>query len=629
MPRLRRWRWAAVGAFIALLALPAMPGGAGSRVLAHAQLVASSPSPGTILEEPPTELRLVFSEPLESQVTSLDLVAQDGTELLVRAGEIDPDDPYALVATAPELADGVYSITWRTLSAADGHTIEGFFTFGVGEIEGGLPPVGPGSAHAETDAIGVLGRWLTYIGLLLAIGLAAFHRFVIRNGPMPVALVRLIAAGLAVSAVATLATAVGSAVEAGAGVDYLLGTRNGALQLARAAVAALGAISLLVAPRRWTGALAAATGLIGVVLLAAAGHAAALPGPVPVISQAVHVIAAGIWIGGLAGLLMLLVAPAVVSEEGRIEMRSVVPRFSALALGSIGMVVLTGAYAAWMEMGALLDVDTEYGRTLLMKAGLVAGALALGSLNYFDGGRMRPWLDGFRTRLSVEVMVAASVLLMTAVLATTPPIHAAGGVAIEPVPDAFGVVAPQMEMHVVPGRPGVNRVVVTTTDALASAAGMELGLDRLDTGTSTRVPLVLEGTHGMGGMEGMDHAGMVTADGDGSVDWTADALILPAGSDWSTSVRILASDGSELSRQRFDFVLGPDGISEGVVQDLLNPATLIAIALALGGALGIGLGLGGFIIPRCEALASRVALVGGGVTAMILGLLMGINELIA
>ena len=191
------------------------------------------------------------------------------------------------------------------------------------------------------------------------------------------------------------------------------------------------------------------------------------------------------------------------------------------------MVVLTGAYAAWMEMGALLDVDTEYGRTLLMKAGLVAGALALGSLNYFDGGRMRPWLDGFRTRLSVEVMVAASVLLMTAVLATTPPIHAAGGVAIEPVPDAFGDVAPQMEMHVVPGRPGVNRVVVTTTDALASAAGMELGLDRLDTGTSTRVPLVLEGTHGMDRMEGMDHAGMVTADADGSVDWIADALILP------------------------------------------------------------------------------------------------------
>ena len=145
-----------------------MPGGAGNRVLAHAQLVASSPSPGTILEEPPTELRLVFSEPLESQVTSLDLVAQGGTELLVRAGEIDPDDPYALVATAPELADGVYSITWRTLSAADGHTIEGFFTFGVGDIEGRSAPVGPGSAHAETDAIGVIGRWLTYIGLLLA-----------------------------------------------------------------------------------------------------------------------------------------------------------------------------------------------------------------------------------------------------------------------------------------------------------------------------------------------------------------------------------------------------------------------------------------------------------------------------
>jgi hypothetical protein len=73
---------------------------------------------------------------------------------------------------------------------------------------------------------------------------------------------------------------------------------------------------------------------------------------------------------------------------------------------------------------------------------------------------------------------------------------------------------------------------------------MELGLDRLDGGGSTRVPLVLEGLEGMGDMEGMDHSALVQADADGRVTRNADALVLPAGSSWDASVRILAEDAA-------------------------------------------------------------------------------------
>ena len=114
---------------------------------------------------------------------------------------------------------------------------------------------------------------------------------------------------------------------------------------------------------------------------------------------------------------------------------------------------------------------------------------------------------------------------------------------IEPIPDAFGEVAPGMSMQVSPGRPGVNRIVVTTIDAMAGAAALELSLDDLEAGTTTRVPLALEG------MTGMDHAGggmgMRHETDDGTIDWTADALVLPAGSQWDTSVLVL-----ERRRQR-------------------------------------------------------------------------------
>ena len=89
MPRTRAWRVGGAIALLALLVAPALPGSTGGRVLAHAQLVASSPGSGAILPEPPTEIRLVFSEPLESQVTSLDVATQDGTPVLARAGKVD------------------------------------------------------------------------------------------------------------------------------------------------------------------------------------------------------------------------------------------------------------------------------------------------------------------------------------------------------------------------------------------------------------------------------------------------------------------------------------------------------------------------------------------------------------
>lgn len=626
----RAWRLAGVTALLALLVSPGLPGATGGRVLAHAQLVASSPGAGEIVAESPDELRLIFSERLEAQITSLDIVGEDGTAVATRVGEIDPDDPYALVVAEPDLPDGIYSVTWRTLSADDGHTAEGFFSFGVGEVTGALPGGGHGEmTHSERDPVALTGRWLTYLGLLFALGVAVFHRVVIRAGPMPRLLRRVLGGGLLVAAGATLVVAVVAGARAESVSGYLFESRSGTLQLTRALVAAVGGTLLFVVTPRLAGMVAAATGLLGIVVLVISGHAAALPGPVPVIGQVVHVAAAAVWLGGIASLLAVLVRPDLLTgRTDRPGMRELVPRFSALALVSIGLVGLSGVYAAWMQTGAILTVETEYGRTLLVKTGLATGALTLGGLNYLDGGRMIGWLDGMRTRLTVETTAAAAVLLVTAALAITPPIEEVGGVPIEPIPDAFGTVAPGLEMEVVPGRPGVNRIVVSTTDALAMSSILELSLDRLDTGATTRVPLVL------GEMAGMDHgdgaSGMGHATADGTARWTADALVLPADSRWDTSVRILdAAAATEYSRQRFGFTMSDVGIDAGRVRPLLDPVTGVALVLAFGGAVGLGLGAGGMRLPRCERTASRVALIAGGGVAVVLGGLIGWSRYLA
>ena len=86
----------------------------------------------------------------------------------------------------------------------------------------------------------------------------------------------------------------------------------------------------------------------------------------PIIGQVVHVAGAAVWIGGIVCLLVLvrmaglLIGPIVVRA-----MRSLVPRFSALALAVDRPGGLTGVYSVVRQTGVLLDTGTAYGRTLI------------------------------------------------------------------------------------------------------------------------------------------------------------------------------------------------------------------------------------------------------------------------
>jgi hypothetical protein len=225
-------------------------------------------------------------------------------------------------------------------------------------------------------------------------------------------------------------------------------------------------------------------------------------------------------------------------------------------------------------------------------------------------------------RVRLEAVLGIGVLGATALLATTSPSDGSAGVAIRPVPNAFGEVAPGMTLSLSPGRPGVNRAVVETTDALAmSNVALELVLDRVDEGTTTRVELHHPG------MEGMDHSQMTMPGGEptdpGVVEWSADALVLPAESAWEANVLVLSTTGTELARQRYAFALGADGVVDGAVTSLVNPESVVAVLLLLGGALAIGLALGGGSLPRCDARASQIALRIGGSVSLVLGLLLG------
>jgi methionine-rich copper-binding protein CopC len=101
-------------------------------VAAHAEFVRSDPVPGAVLSTSPSEVRLWFSEPLEAQFSYIRLVDTSGNDLDVPASEIDSTDNYQMFIRTGTLRDGLYTVVWRGISAADGHGTNGSFTFTVG-----------------------------------------------------------------------------------------------------------------------------------------------------------------------------------------------------------------------------------------------------------------------------------------------------------------------------------------------------------------------------------------------------------------------------------------------------------------------------------------------------------------
>jgi hypothetical protein len=362
-------------------------------------------------------------------------------------------------------------------------------------------------------------------------------------------------------------------------------------------------------------AIGAAGGLVAAVLAALSGHAAGYDAAAPVIVTVVHVLAAGTWVAGLLALSVVSL-----SRTGRVaRLRGCVPRFSALALAAIGLVVVTGAYNAWLSTREGPSLATPYQLNLAVKVGLVGVALAIGGLNYLDGGRSAGRRGGVGTRVLGEAVIAALVVVAASNLtAGSPP---AEGRPVPIAPAVGAALGGDVDFALAPGTPGVNSVKADLAEVPPADASVELVLQRLDQSIGTaHLPLIavdeLGNPLGVGG-----HGGHAGGDGTGSgpARHLANGVQLPAGSSWDASVVVSGADGTELARRRFTFRMGPNGVSQGRELPPLDPVVALAALLLGAGVLALAYRLGGGHLPRTNEAASRVALVGGALVSLILG----------
>ncbi|HEY0584414.1 MAG TPA: copper resistance CopC family protein, partial [Chloroflexota bacterium] len=124
------------------LALPAT-------VWAHANLERAEPPPGTQLDQPPKQLQLFFSEPVDGSFSRVQLLNAQRESVDRGDSHVAANDPHSLVVSLPDqLPNGVYTVAWRTLSAVDGHTVNGAYPL----IVGPMPAEGVPLASAATSS---------------------------------------------------------------------------------------------------------------------------------------------------------------------------------------------------------------------------------------------------------------------------------------------------------------------------------------------------------------------------------------------------------------------------------------------------------------------------------------------
>ncbi len=103
---------------------------------AHAFLDRADPAVGSAVTVSPKEVRLWFTEELESAFSTLHVVDGAGHTVDGGDGRVDASDPTLLRVSLRALPPGTYRVIWRVLSV-DSHTTEGDFTFDVkaGEVK--------------------------------------------------------------------------------------------------------------------------------------------------------------------------------------------------------------------------------------------------------------------------------------------------------------------------------------------------------------------------------------------------------------------------------------------------------------------------------------------------------------
>lgn len=432
---------------------------------AHALLVRSDPKQNDQLRVAPSNVTAYFSEALDTQLSSLQVVDGNGDRVDDSNTTFGPEPEHMQIGITGTLGPGYYTVIWETLSATDGHLFKGFYPFTVLNADGSAPAgqpfqgVSTGGTTAKPDTVAV--RWARLLAVAALVGTLAFFSFVVRPSLSEVdepwrarwrdeARRRVLRVAL-IAAAALIVVAIGELYlqlrQVGGFSDLgdVLSNDWGQRFIQRQVVLAGIVIAIALAHYLWRrgrdglGDAAVVVALIGgaayVLLIALVSHGDAIPGKFTAVgADFLHILAASVWIGMLFQLAWFLVwLRGDMPPDTRTALQaSHLQRFGVIAATSVVVLLVTGVANSVAEISDWSSLlDTAYGRALLVKLGILGALLVAAATNAFylrpriveESDEGRP-ADDLRRRMNaavrVELLLGVAVLCAAAVLVLYP-----------------------------------------------------------------------------------------------------------------------------------------------------------------------------------------------------------------
>ena len=636
---------------LAVLAIGALTPGT---VWAHANLDRADPTPGSQLDQSPRQLQLTFSEAVDGSFSRVQLLNTQGDAVDRGDSHVAPNDPLSMVVALPDqLPNGVYTVAWRTLSAVDGHTVNGAYPLIIGPMPAEGVPLATtaNSSQATFDTETSVARWWFSLAASALFGVlltwnVVFRPLFGRSNPAAMPMAGRRARHLAVLSgvillIGTLFVALAQAAAAGQVplwgvfgqplVSLLTHGRFATLWWTRLALVTV-ALALVTwrGVRRWPGHVALrATGLALLTSSFNSHSAALLSGAyLGIAADWLHFLGVAAWIGGL--LSMIYVLPMVVQASQasgeRVRARAVT-RFSTVALVSVIVIVFTGTFQAWLEVGSWDGlIQTAYGLSVTAKIGLLVVMLLFAAFNLLIArpGLARMASSGltpsglarrFRLAIRAEVIVGVLILAVAAILTGLAPgreelaLKSSDVVSGGPVDKQVNANGLNARIIITPAVLGVNRLAVQLPDTDPSQVErVQLTLTYLDSQLGSQ-PVVL------------------TQSSSSADVWETTSPLLSQAGNWQAEM-LVRRTGQDDARTALRFVVaGPAGAPQTPIAVNagypLLPTPMVSVAyllIALGAVVAVLALVRAAREPRrLRALQRQGALVGAGLVILACG----------
>ncbi len=217
-------------------------------------------------------------------------------------------------------------------------------------------------------------------------------------------------------------TAATQALSDGTLTTLLADTRFGQVWLWRALLLIIVAMTFLSASRAsaWLRLIAASLMLVAVAWVGHAGARTGAVGWLQVSADMAHLLAAGLWLGSLPALAIMLASqlPASLCVAAT-------RRFSTFGMIAVVALLASGAFNTYLLTDSIVALpETTYGQLVLLKVSLFIVMLAFAAINKWHWTPKlpaRPAMGAIRRHSLIEAGLGVAVLIVVGVLGTLPP----------------------------------------------------------------------------------------------------------------------------------------------------------------------------------------------------------------